>query len=79
MKIKLDIWDEYVGVLKDYILEDNFIHFEIVPLVITKKLTVDQSVIKLMEVDLENIIGKVIQIVRTPDGYILLENKGEII
>ena len=68
-EVRQDVWEEVVGVLKEYELDGDLLCLDLVTEVRHHEIRVPRELFDDGEINLEEIMGDTVGVLRTPDGY----------
>jgi len=68
-EVRQDVWEEVVGVLKDYGLDGDLLCLDLVTEVRHHEIRMPRELFKDGEINLEEIMGSTVGVLRTLDGY----------
>lgn len=68
-KVRQDVWEEVVGVLKDYGLDGDLLCLDLVTEVRHHEIRIPRELFADGEINLEENMGRTVGVLRTPEGY----------
>ena len=68
-EVRQDVWEEVVGVLKDYGLDGDLLCLDLVTEVRIHEIRIPRELFEDCEINLEEIMGITVGVLRTPDGF----------
>ena len=68
-EVRQDVWEEVVGVLKDYGLYGDLLCLDLVTEVRHHEIRIPRELFEDGEISFEEIMGSTVGVLRTPDGY----------
>ena len=68
-EVRQGIWEEVVGVLKDYGLDGDLLCLDLVTEVRHHEMRIPRELFEDGEINFEEIMGRTVGVLRTPNGY----------
>ncbi len=75
-EVRQGVWEEVVGVLKDYGLDGDLLCLDLVTEVRIHEIRIPRELFEDGEINFEEIMGITVGVLRTPDGYRLRIMRG---